>query len=67
MPDSSLAVRPAGSAFWSELARLGLLINLETRVLAILVSYAASCRNDGRCAAPLRASGTSDCLTPTSA
>lgn len=42
MAEPSLAVKPVGSAFWTELARLGLLINLETRVLAILISYAVA-------------------------
>ena len=35
-------VKPVGSAFWAELARLGLVIGLEKRLLAILVSYAAA-------------------------
>lgn len=42
MSEPSLAVKPAGSAIWAELARLGLLIDLESRVLGILVSYAVA-------------------------
>lgn len=42
MDGPSLAVKPVGSAIWAELARLGLLIHLETKVLAILVSYAVA-------------------------
>lgn len=42
MPKLSVAVKPARSTIWAELARLGLLIDLETRVLAILVSYAVA-------------------------
>lgn len=34
--------RSAGSDFWTDLARLGLLLSLEKRVLAILASYAVA-------------------------
>ncbi|HSN04021.1 MAG TPA: ABC transporter ATP-binding protein [Nitrospira sp.] len=36
------AVKPVRSPFWTELARLGLVIGLEKRLLVILVSYAVA-------------------------
>ncbi|HLZ32547.1 MAG TPA: ABC transporter ATP-binding protein [Nitrospira sp.] len=42
MPGRSLNNLPAGTGFGAELARLGLLIGLETKVLTILVSYAVA-------------------------
>ena len=41
-PPQQSGERSAGSDFWTDLARLGLLLSLEKRVLAILVSYAVA-------------------------
>ncbi|MGA6829302.1 ATP-binding cassette domain-containing protein [Nitrospira sp. NS4] len=42
MSRPALAVKPVRSPFWTELARLGLVIGLEKRLLVILVSYAVA-------------------------
>lgn len=42
VPPQQSGERSAGSDFWTDLARLGLLLSLEKRVLAILVSYAVA-------------------------
>ena len=41
-PSQQSLERSVGSDFWADLARLGLLLGLEKRVLAILVSYAVA-------------------------
>jgi hypothetical protein len=40
----SLEAKPVGTTIWSELAHVGLVIRLEKRLLAIIVSYAVAIR-----------------------